>query len=65
MSTSRTALIAWVMCGLSLALAALSLLLMILNIAQPGVPIFEHWIEDTVIAIGLPVVGALVVPRLP
>ena len=65
MSTSRTALIAWVMCGLSLALTALSLLLIILNIAQPGVPIYEHWIENTVLGISLPVVGALVVPRLP
>jgi hypothetical protein len=58
-------LFAWAMCVLSLALTALSLLLMILNISQPGVPTFEHWVENTVLAIGFSAVGALVVSRLP
>jgi len=48
-----------------LTLTALSLLLIILNISRPGVPIFEHWIENTVLGIGFPIAGAMVVSCLP
>jgi hypothetical protein len=44
-------------------LAALSLLLIILNFSQSGVPIFEHWIENTALALGFSTVGAVVVSR--
>jgi hypothetical protein len=53
------------MCALSLALTALSILLIILITSQPGVHIFEHWIENTVLAIGFSTVGTLVVSRCP
>jgi hypothetical protein len=51
------------MCAFSVALTALSLLLITLIISQPGVPIFEHWIENTALAIGFSTVGAVVVSR--
>jgi hypothetical protein len=55
--------VAWSMCAFSVALTALSLLLITLIISQPGVPIFEHWIENTALAIGFSTVGAVVVSR--
>src|SRR3712207_844014 len=63
MSARTAALIAWSMCAFSLALTALSLLLLTLNISQPGVHIFEHWIENTALAMGFSIVGAVVVSR--
>jgi len=51
------------MSAFSVALTALSLLLITLIISQPGVPIFEHWIENTVLAIGFSTMGALVISR--
>jgi hypothetical protein len=56
-------LLAWSMCAFSLALTALSLLLLTLNALSPGVHIFEHWIENTALAAGFSTVGALVVSR--
>jgi hypothetical protein len=63
-STRASAWLAWTMCLLALALTALSLLLLTLNASRPGVHVFEHWIENTTLAVGLSTVGALVVPRL-
>ena len=63
MSTRTAALITWSMCALSLALTALSLLLLTLNVLEPGVHVFEHWIENTALAIGFSTVGAAVVSR--
>src|SRR5687767_7484038 len=51
------------MCALSLALTVLSLLLIALITSHPGVHIFEHWIENTALAIGFSTVGAVVVSR--
>jgi hypothetical protein len=42
----------------------LSLLLLALNISQPGVHIFDHWLENTVLALGCSTVGAVVTPHL-
>jgi hypothetical protein len=63
MSTRAASWLAWSMCALSLVLTALSLLLLALNASQPGVHIFDHWIETTVLAIDLSTVGAVVAPR--
>lgn len=63
MSTRTLGSIGWSICAFSLALTALSFLLLILNALEPGVDIFEHWIENTVLAIGFSIVGALVLPR--
>jgi hypothetical protein len=64
-SPRASAWVAWSMCALSLALTALSLLLITLITSQSGVPIFEHWIENTALAIGFSTVGVLVVSRCP
>jgi hypothetical protein len=63
MSPRAASWLAWSLCALTLALTALSLLLLTLNISQPGLHIFDHWIENTVLAIGLSTVGAVVAPR--
>jgi hypothetical protein len=52
-------------CATSLALTALGLLLVALSLEHPGVPVFWHWVEDTVIAVGFSTVGAFVAPRFP
>jgi hypothetical protein len=64
-SPRASAWVAWSMCALSLALTSLSLLLASLIISRPGVDIFEHWIENTVLAVGYSAVGVLVVSRCP
>jgi signal transduction histidine kinase len=65
MSRRTAAWLAWSMCVLSLALTALSLLLLILNLSHPGVPIFDYWLENTVVAAGFSTVGAVVISRHP
>jgi hypothetical protein len=65
MVSKRTAsLLAWSMCALSLALTALSLFLLILNLSHPGAPIFPYWEINTLAAVGLTPVGAVIVPRI-
>ena len=51
------------MWALSIALTVLSLWLLLLSLSHPGVHIFVHWIEGTVLAMGFSTVGALVAPR--
>ena len=52
------------MCALSLALTALTFLLIVLNL-NLNTPIYFYWLEPTVIAVGYSVIGAILVPRLP
>jgi len=52
-------------CVLSLALAGAGLLLLAANRIYLGVPVFEEWVEDTVIAVGFSTVGAVIAPRFP
>jgi hypothetical protein len=56
--------LAWSMCALSLALTALSLFLLVLNLSHPDVPIYLYWADNTLLAIGNSTVGAVIVPRL-
>jgi hypothetical protein len=65
MSTRTANWLAWSMCALSLALTALSLLLLALNLTHPGVPIFDYWLENTVVAASFSTVGAVVISRHP
>jgi hypothetical protein len=51
-------------CALSLALTALSFLLIAL-ILNLNTPIFFYWLEPTVIAVGYSVIGAIIASRLP
>jgi hypothetical protein len=58
--------LAWSLCALSLGFAALGLFLLVLSReALPGVPVFEQWAEDAVVAVGFSTLGALVAPRFP
>jgi hypothetical protein len=63
MSARTLGLIGWSMCAFSLALTALSLLLLTLNALEPSEHVFEHWIENTVFALGFSTIGALLLPR--
>jgi hypothetical protein len=65
MSPSEAAWLARYTCAVSLALAAVGLLLLALGREHAGNPVFEEWAEDTVIAVGFSTVGAIVAPRFP
>jgi len=56
---------AWALCALSLALTALSLFLLILNLSQPNTPLYDPWLDNTLTAVFYPTVGALVASRRP
>ena len=60
MSTRTAALLAWSACVASLALTALSFLLLALNLSHPDVPIYPYWAEGTLLAVGYSTVGAVV-----
>ena len=63
--SSRTAAwLAWSLCALSLALTALSILLLTLTLYSPGGTTNYYWLETTVIAASYSTVGAVVAPRL-
>ena len=64
--SSRTAdWLAWSMFTVSLALTALSLLLLALNRSQPDSHIFDLWVQGTVIAVTCSMVGVLIASRRP
>jgi hypothetical protein len=50
---------------LSLALTALSLLVLILNLSYPNTPLYAPWLDNTLTAVFYPTVGALVASRRP
>jgi hypothetical protein len=56
--------LAWSLCTLSLALTALSYLVIALNMSL-NVPIYFYWLEPTTVAIGYSVIGAISASRLP
>jgi uncharacterized membrane protein YhdT len=57
--------LAWAMCAVSLALTALSLLLLSLNLSHPNIHIFGSWLDTTLSALSYTPVGALVASRRP
>jgi hypothetical protein len=57
--------LAWSLWVLSLALTALSLVLLALNLSYPGVHIFDYWLESTVAATGFSTAGAVIISRRP
>jgi hypothetical protein len=65
MSRRTAALLAWSLWALSLALTALSLLLLVLNLSRPDVPVYSFWAENVLFSIGYSTVGAVIVPRMP
>jgi len=52
------------LCALSLALTALSYLLIALILSLDA-PIFFYWLEPTVVAVGYSAIGAIIASRLP
>jgi PAS domain S-box-containing protein len=71
LSPRATAFLARCLCAFSLTLTVLGLFLLIVSrspVGAPiyaGAPVFDYWLENTVIAISFSTVGAIVTPRLP
>src|SRR5918994_4897012 len=65
MSTRTASKLAWGLCVLSLALTALSLLLLILNLSHPNTHLYEPWLDNTLSAVFYPTVGAIVASLRP
>ncbi len=65
MGQRAAAWIAWSLWALSLALTALSLLLLASSLSHPGVHIFDHWLDSTLFAMGFSTVGAVIASRTP
>src|SRR5215210_4898774 len=65
MSRRTATRMAWSLCVLSLALTALSFLLLTRSISHPGVYVFDHWVDSTLAAIAFSTVGAVIAPRTP
>jgi hypothetical protein len=63
--SGRTAAwLAWTACALSLALTALTVLLIAL-LLRSDTPIYYYWLETSMVAVGYSTVGAVVASRLP
>jgi hypothetical protein len=65
MSRRTAAWLAWSLCALSLALTSLSLLLLALNLSHPSTPIYDFWLENTVLPVSFSIIGAILASRLP
>jgi hypothetical protein len=64
MSLRTASWLAWAVCALSLALTALSFLLIALTL-RLNTPIYVPWLELTVLSVGYSVIGAVIASRLP
>src|SRR5918993_4874678 len=65
MSRRTATWLAWSLCALSLALTALSLLLLALNRSNPNTHIYEYWQVDTLVPVSFSIIGAIIASRLP
>jgi hypothetical protein len=65
MSTRTAARVAWSIAGLAAACEALSLLLLLLIAASPGVDTYDYWLASAIMGGVFPAVGALIVSRYP
>jgi hypothetical protein len=65
MSRRSAAWLAWSLWAFSLALTALSILLLVLNLSRPDVPVYSFWAENVLFSVGYSTVGAVIVPRMP
>jgi hypothetical protein len=63
MSRRTAAWFAWSMWATSLALTALSFLLLVLNLSHPDVPIYPYWLENFLFTVGFSTVGAVIASR--
>ena len=65
MSRRTATWLAWSLCALSLALTALSLLLLALNRSDPNTHIYEYWQVDILVPLSFSIIGAIIASRLP
>ncbi len=65
MSRRTATWLAWSLCALSLALTALSLLLLAFNRSDPNTHIYEYWQGDTLVTVSFSIIGAIIASRLP
>src|SRR5215212_8595818 len=65
MSRRTAAWLALSLCAFSLALTALSLLLLALNFSHPDAYVYEFWDGDTLVALSFSIIGAIIASRLP
>jgi hypothetical protein len=65
MSRRSAAWLAWSLWAFSLALTALSILLLVLNLYRPDIPVYSFWAENVLFSVGYSTVGAVIVPRMP
>jgi hypothetical protein len=64
-SSRSASWLAWSLCALSLSLAALSFLLLSMNLSHPNTHIYDYWLENTIAALSYTPVGALIASRRP
>jgi hypothetical protein len=64
MSGRTASWLAWSACAFSLALTALTVLLIVL-LLRSDTPIYYYWLETSMVAVGYSTVGAIVAGRLP
>jgi hypothetical protein len=64
MSGRTASWLAWSACAFSLALTALTVLL-IVSLIRSDTPIYYYWLETSMVALGYSTVGAIVASRLP
>ncbi len=64
MSGRAASWLAWSVCALSLALTALSLLLIVL-LLRSDAPTYYYWLETSMVSAGYSTVGAIVASRMP
>ncbi len=64
-SRRTAARLAWSVWALSLALTALSLVLLVPTLSHPNTHVFDFWLEDTLVAVLFPTVGAIVASHRP
>jgi hypothetical protein len=65
LSPRAAAWLAWSLCAFSLALTALSLLLLALNLSHPDVHVYDYWLENTILPLSFSIIGAVIASRLP
>ena len=65
MSRRAAAWFAWSMCAFSLALTALSLLLLASNLTHLDAHVYDYWLENTVLVVTFSIIGAIIASRLP
>jgi hypothetical protein len=65
MSRHAASWLAWSLCAFSLALTAVSLLLLALNLSHPNTHIFDYWLLNSVVPLSFSIIGAIIASRLP